>query len=56
MTVSWVGELAVVVAGTAESQVARPPAMVEVVGESQAARLPKEVGMVEPCSMVDAEA
>ena len=56
MTVSWAGELALAVAGAAESRVARPPAVAGVVEESRAARLPDEVEAVEPCSMVDAEA
>ena len=56
MTVSWTGELAVVVAGAAESQVARPPTMVGVVEESWVARLPDKLETVEPCSTVDAEA
>ena len=56
MTVSWAGELAMVLAGAAESQVARPPAMVGVVEESQAARLPDDVEVVEPCSTVGVEA
>ena len=55
MTVSWAGELAAVVAGAAESWVARLPTMVGVV-ESRAARLPDELETVELCSMADAEA
>ena len=54
MTVSWAGELAAVVAGAAESWVARPPAMVGVV-ESWVARLPDELETVELCSTADAE-
>ena len=56
MTVSWAGGLATVVASAAESQVARPPNGVGAAVESRAARLPEDVEVVEPCSMMDAEA